>query len=49
MAPQEDLEVEFLYRLADLSDLGDMASGLAAAQSLAAIWERPVFPPAGSY
>jgi hypothetical protein len=49
IAPQADLEVELLHRLADLPDLDDTAGGLAAAQHFAATWERPVFPPAGSY
>jgi riboflavin kinase/FMN adenylyltransferase len=49
IAPQADLEVEFLHRLADLPDLDDSADGLAATQHFAATWERPVFPPAGSY
>jgi cytidyltransferase-like protein len=49
VAPQADLEVEFLYRLADLPDLDDIPGCFAAVQRLAAAWERPVFPPAGNY
>jgi riboflavin kinase/FMN adenylyltransferase len=49
VAPQADLEVEFLHYMAGLPDLGDLDRGVAEAQRLATAWERPFFPPTGSY
>jgi cytidyltransferase-like protein len=41
-------EVEFLHRLANLADL-DAEAGLGLAADLTARWQRPAFPPTGTY
>jgi riboflavin kinase/FMN adenylyltransferase len=46
---QTDLELEFLGWLAGLHDLDDISAGLQTAGRITSTWQRPVYPPTGTY